>query len=42
MKRIMCLLITCFLGGIVLAEACSASICETKDSAIFLVMESNR
>lgn len=35
MKRILYLLITCFLGGIVLAEASSASICETKDSAIF-------
>jgi len=35
MKRIFCLLIVCLLGGMLVAETCAASICETKEAVIF-------
>ena len=35
MKHIFYILIFCFLGGMVFTDRCSASICETKETAIF-------
>ena len=35
MKHFLCILITCFLGGILLTDSCAASVCDTKKSAVF-------
>ena len=35
MKYCICMLILCLLGGLVLAENCSASICDSKETVIF-------
>ena len=35
MKYCICMLFLCLLGGLVLAETCAASICDTKETVIF-------
>ncbi len=35
MKYCICMLVLCLLGGLVLAETCAASICDTKETVIF-------